>query len=44
MSSLSISTHSRLDNDGDRVTEKFEMIGIPDVAGLEQRIMELQPR
>ena len=39
---LSIVVHSLVDSDGDRVTEKFEMIGIPDVAGLERRILELQ--
>ena len=40
--SLSISTHSRIDSDRDRITEKFDMIGIPDVAGLERRIIDLQ--
>lgn len=37
---LRIQTHSRVDSDGDRLTEKFEVLGVPDVAKLEQLILE----
>ena len=39
---MSVQTHSRIDSEGDRITERLEMTGIPDVAGLERRLMELQ--
>lgn len=42
--SLRIQTHSNIDSEGDRMTEKFAMIGIPDVAGLERRILDLHQR
>jgi hypothetical protein len=41
---LRIQTHSRIDSDGDRITEKFEVLGVPDVARLERLILENQPR
>lgn len=37
---LRIQTHSRVDSDGDRITEKFEVLGVPDVAKLERLIVE----
>lgn len=37
---LRIETHSRIDSDGDRVTETFEVLGIPDVARLERLIIQ----
>lgn len=37
---LRIQTHSRVDSDGDRLTEKFEVLGVPDVAKLERLILE----
>lgn len=40
---LRIQTHSRIDSDGDRQTERFEIIGVPDVARLERLILEQQP-
>lgn len=40
---LSIQTHSRVDSDGDRITEKFEVSGVPDVARLERLIIENTP-
>jgi len=40
--SLRIETHSRIDSDGDRITERFEMIGIPDVARVEQLLIKGQ--
>lgn len=39
---LRIQTHSRIDSDGDRQTERFEIIGVPDVARLERLILENQ--
>jgi hypothetical protein len=42
--SLKVQTHSRLDSEGDRLTEKFELTGIPDVARLEHLIIEQQNR
>ena len=41
---LKIQTHSRIDSDGDRITEKFEWTGIPDVATVERLILDAQPR
>lgn len=41
---LSIQTHSRVDSDGDRVTERFIVAGVPDVARLERLIVEAQAR
>jgi hypothetical protein len=41
---LKIQTHSKLDSDGDRITEKFEWTGIPDVAAVERLILDAQPR
>jgi membrane protein implicated in regulation of membrane protease activity len=38
--SLRIQTHSRLDSDGDRITERFEVMGVPGVARLERLILE----
>ena len=40
---LAIQTHSRVDSDGDRVTEKFLVTGVPDVARLERLIVENTP-
>lgn len=37
---LRIQTHSHIDSDGDRSTEKFEILGIPDVATLERLIIQ----
>lgn len=37
---LRIQTHSHYDTDGDRVVERFDVIGIPDVARLERLILE----
>ena len=37
---LRIQTHSHYDTDGDRVVERFEVVGIPDVARLERLILE----
>jgi hypothetical protein len=37
---LRIQTHSRVDSEGDRQTEKFEILGIPGVARLERLIIE----
>ena len=37
---LSVQTHSNVDSDGDRITEKFEMLGVPDVARLERLLLE----
>lgn len=37
---LRIQTHSRIDTDGEREVERFEVIGIPDVAKLERLILE----
>lgn len=38
---LSIETHSRIDSEGDRVTERLLLLGLPDVAGLERQILAL---
>lgn len=40
--SIKVQTHSRIDGEGDRITERFEMVGIPGVAGLERLIVEQQ--
>lgn len=37
---LRIQTHSHYDTDGERETQRFEVIGIPDVARLERLILE----
>lgn len=37
---LRIQTHSRVDGDGDRITERFDVLGVPDVARLERLILE----
>jgi len=39
---LRIQTHSHYDGDGDRVVERFDVFGIPDVARLERLIFENQ--
>ncbi len=39
---LSIETGSHKDSDGDKVTDKFEMVGIPEVAKLERLLREAQ--
>lgn len=41
---LSIQTHSRVDSDGDRITERFIVAGVADVARLERLIIEAQAR
>lgn len=41
---LRIQTHSRVDSDGDRVTERFEVLGVPDVARLERLLLENLPK
>ncbi|MBX9641542.1 MAG: hypothetical protein K2X97_18000 [Mycobacteriaceae bacterium] len=40
--SVRVQTHSRIDSDGDRVTEKFEIAAVPDVARLRRLILERQ--
>lgn len=42
--SIRVQTHSRLDSEGDRVTEKFEVNAVPDVARLHRLIVERQAR
>lgn len=37
---LRIQTHSHVDSEGDRITERFEVLGVPDVARLERLIIE----
>lgn len=37
---LTVETGSHTDSDGDRVTDRFEMVGIPDVAKLERLLRE----
>lgn len=37
---LRIQTHSSVDSEGDRRTERFEILGVPDVARLERLILE----
>ena len=39
---IRVQTHSRVDSDGDRITEKIEWIGIPDAVGVERLILEAQ--
>lgn len=41
---LSIQTHSRVDSDGDRITERFIVSGVADVARLERLILDQQGR
>ena len=40
--SIRVQTHSRIDSDGDRVTERFEIAAVPDVARLHRLILECQ--
>lgn len=40
--SVKVQTHSRVDSDGDRITERFEMTAVPDVARLHRLIVERQ--
>lgn len=42
--SIRVQTHSRVDSEGDRVTEKFEVNAVPDVARLHRLIVERQTR
>ena len=37
---LSIQTGTSIDSDGDRVTERFEIAGVPDVSRLEGLLLE----
>lgn len=37
---LRIQTHSTVDSDGDRKTERFEVLGVPEVARLERLLLE----
>lgn len=37
---LRVQTHSHVDSEGDRTTERFEILGVPDVARLERLIVE----
>lgn len=37
---LRIQTHSTIDSEGDRTTERFEVLGVPGVARLERLILE----
>lgn len=37
---LRIQTHSHVDSEGDRKTERFEVLGVPGVARLERLILE----
>jgi hypothetical protein len=37
---LRIQTHSTVDSEGDRTTERFEVLGIPGVARLERLLLE----
>ncbi len=39
---LIVETGSHIDNDGDRITEKFEVHGVPEVANLERLLREAQ--
>jgi hypothetical protein len=39
---LTIETGSRIDSDGDRITEKLEVYGVPEVANLERLLREAQ--
>jgi hypothetical protein len=41
---LRIQTGSSRDSDGDRVTERFEVLGVPDVARLEGLLLEQQSK
>lgn len=40
---LRIQTHSHIDSEGDRTTERFEVLGVPGVARLERLILENLP-
>lgn len=42
--SLSVETGSSVDSDGDRVTDRFEITAVPDVARLERLINEIRPQ
>jgi len=37
---LRIQTGTRTDSDGDKVTERFDVMGVPDVARLEGLLLE----
>lgn len=39
---LTVETGSHIDSDGDRITEKFEVYGVPEVANLERLLREAQ--
>lgn len=39
---LSAETGSHIDSDGDRITERFEIVGVPDVARLHRLLLEAQ--
>jgi hypothetical protein len=41
---LRIQTHSRVDSEGDRTTERFEVLGVPDVARLERLLLDNLPQ
>lgn len=41
---LAIQTHSRVDSDGDRITEKFLICGVPEVARLERLLHDARSR
>ena len=41
---LRIQTHSTVDSDGDRKTERFEVLGVPEVARLERLLLENLPK
>ena len=40
---IRIQTHSRVDSEGDRTTERFEMAGVPEVSKAHRLIVERQP-
>lgn len=40
--SIKVQTHSRIDGEGDRITERFEMTAIPEVAKVERLILSAQ--
>lgn len=39
---LSVQTHSLIDSDGDRITKSFDIVGVPNVAELERKLLALQ--
>lgn len=41
---LRIQTHSTTDSEGDRTTERFEVLGVPEVARLERLLLEVAER